>query len=393
MTRQILVHDDDDDLVRRYTRKLGELNIWTDQFTISPLWKDDFVDEMQVLIERQRSLRKDGTRDQVKSELDKTSILVVDFDLVESNPKAEWNSEDVAYLVRSFSDCGVVIGLNLRGCAEFDLTLRDHVDSYADLNIVAQQLHNIGLWQGKSERDKFRPWYWPPMLHFVDRFEDKVKAVQQHFNEPICDVLGIRDVAKFLPASISEFLRGDDPLKTTFKDFVMHSPRTFRAKEKNLSEQAMCRMAAARISSWLENRLLPGQDIVVDAPHLVMRYPSLLDGNTSELDTWNKTASFVEFDQLGIKHSMIEEYRFKESIWISRPVWFWRKLVQSESIKEIVAPWQKEPSKFVFCEDASMFYERDLCKAWDADVDSPYVRRYVRYFAPDIDYQPRMKIL
>jgi hypothetical protein len=390
MKKQILVHDDEDIFVQRYARMLEKLDI--PNFKVVPLCGSDFVREMQILIKRQRILRKGQTEYLEESEFDTAGVFVVDFDLVESDPKAEWTSEDAAYLVRCFSNCGLVIGLNLPTCSEFDLTLRGHLDSYADLNIVAKQLDNTRLWEGKTERDTFRPWYWPSLLSFLDRFEEKVRDVKEHFNDPICDVLGIQNVARLLPRSASQFLGGENPLTTTFGDFVTSSLGALRPKDRNLTTETMYRIAAARISKWLERRVLPGQDIVVDAPHLVMRYPSLLEGDHSKVETWDRTAAFNDFSRLGVKYSTIEEFRFKNSHWISRPVWFWRNLAESENIKEVVAPWEKETSRYVFCEDASVFYDRELCREFDAEVDSPYVRRYVRYF-DGIDYQPLVRTL
>ena len=36
------------------------------------------------------------------------------------------------------------------------------------------------------------------------------------------------------------------------------------------------RVAAARLGKWLERLVLPGQNVLVDAPHLVSRFPSLV---------------------------------------------------------------------------------------------------------------------
>jgi len=90
--------------------------------------------------------------------------------------------------------------------------------------------------------------------------------------------------------------------------------------------------------------------------------------------------------------SMIEQFRFKKVHWFSRPVWCWRELAESVRVKEVREPWEKRPSDYRFCEDASKFYRKTLCKQFSADVDSPYDRRYVRRF-PNVDYEPFTRLV
>lgn len=152
------------------------------------------------------------------------------------------------------------------------------------------------------------------------------------------------------------------------------------------------RIAVTRISKWLERLILPGQDTLVDAPHLVSRYPSLLKEELTDIVTWNKTARFGSYIDLGLDHRKIEEFRFKKSCWLSRPTWFWRGLSECQKIKEVSAPWEKKSTDFAFCEDDSKFHKREECKEFIAESDSPYVQRFVFGFE-DVDYRPKVRLI
>lgn len=86
MKGPILVHDDEDEFVNRYTRKLEDMGIFGEDFPVLPLLRSDFVREMKALIDRQRFLRKGETEHLGSSALDTAAVFVVDFDLVESDP-------------------------------------------------------------------------------------------------------------------------------------------------------------------------------------------------------------------------------------------------------------------------------------------------------------------
>jgi hypothetical protein len=389
MKRQILVHDDESKPIKLYTRRLQSLELLRKDFDVSPLEIDEFRVEMKKLIQRQRMLRNRKRPYPSKSRLDEADIFIVDFDLLKSMPDANWTSEVVAYLCRCFSRCGLIIGLNMPPIREFDLTLTNNVNSYVDVHVVSNQLDNPGLWMGTSKG--FRPWYWPSLVAYLETFQKRLNEVANHLDDPLCEVIGIQHVIEALPRSVSEFI-GIDPLKTTFRQFLFKSSHGLGRKDKNPDKDTLYRIAASRLSKWLEWQVLAGQNIVVDAPHLVERYPSLLKGNSSSVETWNKTATFGNYDDLGLRYQTIEEFRLKKSYWFSRPVWFWRALSEEGKIEEVSEPWKKKPARYRFCEDASRFYDEKLCKRFSSGVDSPYDRRFVKHF-PRIDYQPRVRIL
>jgi len=395
LKEKILVYDDEVRLAATYTSRLQALSFLKERFEVEPITPNDFEKEMKALDSRRRIFRK-KENSYPESLLDEVSILIVDFDLLESfNPFI--TGESVSYLGRCFSKCGLIIGMNQydrRGQpTSFDLTLRGHPESFADLNICSEQLDNPGLWSEK--RRLFRPWHWPQLPDFLDSFKKRVKDVEDHLEEPICETLDIENIESVFPGSISAFL-GRHPAKTTFREFVESSGNGLQAKDENKNDELLARIAAARISKWLERLVLPGQDILVDAPHLASRYPSLLVGDLSETEseteTWNRTTGLVGLDKLSLDHTNIKEYGFKKDHWLSRPTWFWQKLSENQSIKEVSEPWERKKTKFVFCEDTSSFHKQNECTEFYAELASPFRRRFV-YRVNGINYQPAVQLV
>ena len=111
--------------------------------------------------------------------IDNASIFIIDYDLLSSQEEGEEKNEEfftgsltgeiVAYLVRCFSKCKLIIGLNQYGNNPFDLTLRGDLDSFADLNLGGDQLDNPNLWMGdwQDSEQEFRPWSWPNLCDLL----------------------------------------------------------------------------------------------------------------------------------------------------------------------------------------------------------------------------------
>jgi hypothetical protein len=188
----------------------------------------------------------------------------------------------------------------------------------------------------------------------------------------------MKDRTGDFPRLVEKFL-GPSGINATAREFALKSGNGLRPKDNKPTDEVIARVTAARISKWLERMILPGQDILVDAPHLVSRYPSLLNGNPDDLDAWNQTARFEPPEELGINLEDTEKFSLEPSAWLSRPAWFWRELSSSKQIREASKPWDRKPAKYVFAEDSSRFYGKEECTEFMAEVDSPFVRRYVHY--------------
>ena len=412
--QKILIYDDENRRTEDFQRKLDEGLKKAGQsqnFDIVPLKNNAFQESISVLEQRRIAFRdkknicrEESTKNGAE-EIDNASIFIIDYDLLGSqvgeSPLGSLTGEIVAYLVRCFSKCKLIVGLNQYGSNPFDLTLRGDLDSFADLNLGEDQLDNPYLWKGDwgGDRRKFRPWHWPNLSDALRNFNKRVEEVEKNMDTLICEFLGFdRELFRLLPREIVQFIEKQEQkehFQTTFREFVTDSGNGLRFKdskalEKGINDHVLARVGAARISKWLERLVLPEQDILVDAPHLISRYPSLITGNDQKIHTWNKIAQLVSADELALNTDLIKDYQFPKKHWVSRPVWFWDKVRECERVREVIEPWLTVKPDWVFCEDTSYFYHRENCREFLADTASPFTRRFVKYFDA-VDYRPRVR--
>ena len=398
MKKKILIYDDEEKQTERFENTLKQVlkQVGQDQdFAIETLCDNDLQSSIEALQNRQDGFRNDKKCSNVDTKFDEASIFIIDYDLLNSQEVKFLTGEIIAYIVRCFSECKLIVGLNQFGRNSFDLTLRGHLESFADLNLGEVQLSNSDLWRRNwgNLRQDYRPWYWPNLFDSFHNFDRKVAEVEDNLDNPICEVLGFdRELFQLLPREIVQFIGEEkEPAKTTFRDFVLQSGNGLRPKDEIISDdKVLARVGAARISKWLERLVLPEQDFFVDAPHLISRYPSLIADDSEGIKAWNRTAQLIDYSKLGLHTGLIECYRFEKDYWVSRPVWFWNRLREDESIKEVREPWVTTKPDWVFCEDASCFYNQENCKEFFADTASPFTRRFVKGF-DEVDYRPRVR--
>ncbi|MCK5022882.1 MAG: hypothetical protein KAS04_01780, partial [Candidatus Aenigmarchaeota archaeon] len=350
---------------------------------------DNFRKMLFELNDRRKNCLKGREKSENHIDADDAKIFIVDFRLMEKFPGL--NGEEFAYNLLCFSDCKYIIGLNRYHMeSTFDLTLMGNFDSYADLNISYQDLDNQGLWNGKTTG--YRPWYWSNVLNYLKNREKQIREVEKNFNSSICETLKIPEhVMKNIPNSAGNYLGIDrkNISKMTFKDFFLKSNILVPRDLKNdFSVKRKAKIVASRLSKWFEMTILPGQDILVDAPHLVLGFPSLLRGNKKNISTWNKTTKFGLAKDLGIHHQKIKNHIFSEH-WLSRPAWFWHDISEMVEIDEVKEPWKRKDFGFVFAEDASSFYNKNECKNFISSVESSFRERYIKDFRKkSVKYKP-----
>ncbi len=395
-TRKILIFDDEKNRADKWAADLRKVLGAKSGFNVETLDTNDFDNVIEDLEQRRRSEEKDKIS--WNNLLDQADIFIIDFALLKLSRIAYITGESLAYLARCYTRCGLIVALNQFGQNEFDLTLKGHPDSFADLNVGDEHIHNAGLWREPWKR--FRPWVWPFLPQALDTYEKRVAELlapanktKLNLDEPILSFLGLERIVGLLPRSTSAFIqsRGQKIEETTFRNFVQSSRQGLRPQEKPIDAESVARIAAARIHKWLERLVLPGQDILVDAPHLVSRFPSLLKGDPTDRQVWNKVVTFDLPGRPVLRTDVIEKFRFGRENWVSRPCWFWGELSGDEKIEEVRNPWQMiEKADVVFCEDVSKFVLRKVAKEFVADLSSPFARRYVSDVA-GVDYQPRVR--
>lgn len=392
MRMKIAVFDDEKRQRKRWHKHLEELNRGDDVLEMHP---DEFRGQVDALESRRRESRNNNVKTVEEcgkeSEFDTIDILIVDYDLLQS---MELSGEDIAYLVRCYSKCGLVLALNQFGDKRFDLTLQRHPESFADLNIGETYLNDPGLWGDEGWR-QFRPWHWPLLPDLLVKHRKRVDQVREWIEQPILNCLSLDDESVgILPRKTLEFIQcpSIDVEATSFEDFVMCSGKGLKRRDaEGAIDELKPQIASARLHSWLESFVLGAQDILVDAPHLAVRFPSLLEGPITELTSWNETAKIPEPG--GIDRQVLKKLEFPHSHWLSRTSWYWVKARAHEAIQEVADPWSIEEHDYVFCEDTSRFSPREEAHSFVVDLPTKFNRRYVAKVGQgEIEYHPNVRL-
>jgi len=336
--------------------------------------------ELRLLEERRRAARSGGAQPDGASAFDDVDILVVDYDLAaesESATTAAETGERVAYLVRCYSTCGYIVGLNqFANSPVFDLTLTGNPRSFADLNISNEEVDHPALWgQGLLG---YQPWWWPNLREAPAALRRRASILSTEVAIELLTLLGLDDdrVRIQLTRNQSAWLTSSGPLGGFRPTDVLKGRLGLRPKDELASDGDRARVAAARITKWVERVLIPGQHITIDAPHLLTRYPSL--ATTAELaraDLRSKSPeTYMDVDKLAgaaLPRS-----------WYPMQCWLWPLLIDQEDIEENADPFADSPDIGNFCEDVSRFLPRQHTRAFASDFD-PFSRRFVANPPPE----------
>ena len=307
--------------------------------------------------------------------IDSTHVVVVDYDLLRYSPVADTTGSRVAYLLRCFSQCGAIIVVNKYGSMfNPDLSYACNRD-FADVHISSRDLGNAGLWERRF--DGYRPWHWPVVTNTTETFEQCVADVQHNLNTPIADFLGLGRVADWLPYRTTRFLGEKHPFDEVTFEQVARSPSGGAHWKDQLIPGQIARVAAARVQFWLNSMVLPHQNVLVDAPHLVSRFPSLITNGRDDIEAWNQLCVASNRETGRFLDKRLAEYKFQRSHWLHRPGWFWPEISQDETIDEVNNPWGVGEVDWVFCEDQSRFVPIEHAQEVYADVSPPFIHRFV----------------
>jgi hypothetical protein len=365
--------------------------------TIQPraLARKEFVRDMLTISRRRLGARTGefSAFDEGVS-FDSCDVLLVDFDLAgfDEGGLGNLTGEDVAYLARAFTRCGLIVAVNRAGRNAFDLTLQGRPYSYADLHLGADQITNAGLWNSPPWAG-FRPWSWPVLPNAVQDWRECLREVYESWNESVLTYFGLEDLPETaLDPDILGFLgEGPRPEEVTFASFVRSARRGLRPKDRTLPEMERG-LAVGGLRSWLASFVLAGQETLADAPHLAGRLPGLLrvSAEFSPVEALEKT---VEEPLKALRSEDLAVFRFTREHWVGRPAWYGTRLRAGEEFRSwLSTPKGLEGSDLVFCEDSSRFESRTGggLREFRADVGSQFVHRFVRAF-DGVDYYPRVR--
>jgi hypothetical protein len=405
--KKIFILDDEKGFIERLKAQLDKVPTVKKAFEVVACVREEFVSNLLILEKRQRAIRDNVEIPKVRSQIfDAADILVVDYDLARllegiQLPVGVPTGERVAYLARCFSECGLIIALNQfneGGQPLFDLTLCGHPRSFADLNLGSKELDNPGLW--KTEWVGYRPWHWPLLPDAVDCFERRTaRLARVGLEVSIFDHIELPPyLPSVMPIEILQWLapwskKVEDVTTVTFADFLKKSQHGLDVKDQRVTNSLYAsRVASARIGKWLERFVLGGQGILVDAPHLVARFPSLLKGKSKPTrEDLNLTCQIGHQANPSIDERHIKACRFRAVDWLSRPAWFWDQVRSCDEIVEVKEPWKKVELDSRFCEDVSAFVPEKKCQEFSADTPGTYARRFIAK-VDRVDYSPEMKL-
>ncbi len=355
---------------------------------------------IRMLLSRREALRDKHARPEGSCLFDGVDVLIVDYDLLHiDEANTRHTGEGVARLARAFSTAGVIVVLNQYAEAQFDLSLRGHIESHADLNVDGRLVGHLGLWRC-GPWEQFRPWHWPVLVDAVISFRSRAANLASNANlsHPISEALGMfpPDGARLSDTAFGFLAPGaesfDALAQTTFEGFIRANSAAVDTRDADEllthDPEACARIAACRVAKWLEREVLGPQDVLIDIPHLIQRCPFLLRGDIQDLETWNR-AVFGGAEH--VSPLVPKEAWFSAENWLSRPALWWRRIEAAEIIREARNKFDfAQAPDFVFVEDASKFVPLSDAVEFRAGFHNAFDRRFVRKF-PDIRYAPQRR--
>ena len=374
---KVLVYDDLPDIASNLADKIRDA--YSDA-EVKPADHRDFQQLLKLINRRRTEWREVGNEFGMIDlhDADSADVVVVDYDLLRFSETTDTTGSRLAYLLRCFSKCGFIIVLNEFGTNTFDLSLGSPVEGFSDVHIGDVQIGNPGLWLAPFDGfDGYRPWHWPVVPEAKVNFEQCVGEVLENLEAPILKFLGLDHVIDWMPIRARDFLAGEQRIEeVTFESFVKLARGGISTKDELIPEQ-IARVAAARIVTLLNSIILPEQSVLVDAPHLVSRFPSLIQNGCDDLDTWNLLCNPVHHKIDELLTEGLEKHRFPKSHWLWRPAWYWPEINTNENIEEVKDPWNVKEVDWVFCEDISRFVPVKFARDFRAIVSPPFVKRFV----------------
>ncbi|HEX9274352.1 MAG TPA: hypothetical protein VGA01_19315 [Candidatus Binatia bacterium] len=391
---------------------------------------DNLAKKLKTFVENVRKCMKDpkNWKPTEKSDFDDADIIILDNNLAHlAIEGAIMTAESIAGYIRAFSGAPYIISLNKNPDVDFDLRyLVGDYSTRADLALKTEHLANRALWNGEQADATrgFLPWYWPRLNTVAKRRRDQIEFVRRHLDHPVLGSLGFDDEAiNFLslhakgalsPTAESDRGQGTgvSVKQVTFRDVFNTRDRSLPAyserdclsraeKEGNAAiREIVARVVAADIDLWFRRDVVGPQEPLVDVPHLLMRLPFLLGNRTQDINEWNKSI-LANAAPYGLEQKLYSDHlakaKFQHDIWVPAACFWWPKLKADENLNALFAQARTGNwADVVFCEDRSMFLEREPRNApmpieFPVEFEGSWGRRYVSRIA-DIRYAPRSRL-
>lgn len=346
--------------------------------------------ELGVLHSRQKSGKISGE----SSVFDNVPIVVIDYKLGHLDTVGGlMTGEELGKRIRRYTQCGLIVSLNRLPLRLFDLRLAAPPNAGADVSVHHEDLACPGLWLPSWPRG-FRPWSWPSLLEGAASLQERRTAVHSSWQKKLSKVLAIpQELAAVIPTDVSILpyrFRGaaSDLLEMTLEeiaDALVESSDDPQA-ERPLPRSQKEVVVASFIGSWLEHTVLPTQETIIDAPHLVRLQPGLLKGKLT-IENLNTLTSLKRGATLPLRPTKeLKDARTGLDIWVNRPTWWTNRIL--DIVDEI--PDGEASGNVVFAEDSSRFIPKE--KATPFSSPGLFPERYLEgWKALGVDrsiYQP-----
>lgn len=373
MTLNRVVVCDDDERTRESF--VDDINRAVGRVVAANYSAKELKDAIAGLMNRERGTLFDGA-----------DVAVIDNRLIDEwtqpdDPKV--SAEQLADYVRTSSTAEVVLILNQYREIDFDLRLDGRLDSYADLNITDRCLDRTALWT-EAAPEGFRPWSWPVLERTVEQMPKRRAwlMADERLDRPVLEELGLSDerVERSLSRVAADFLHPQRAsAEVTFRNFVEGATRATDQKERQRiahDDDLAAKIAAARLGKWLEATILGPQDVLVDVPHLLERFPCLVMDPQS-IASWNAAISWSGVDGFKSKDVEPQLWTLHEN-WLSRPAYLWPLVQNDEALAaDLMGCFAASdaPAEVGFCEDLSRFLPIAETREFVADLYSAFDRR------------------
>lgn len=334
---------------------------------------------------------------------DGIDVLAVDYDLIHLDEEgSRTTGEGIARLARTFSNCGVIVVMNQFKGPQFDLGMRGHLDSFAEINVDATLVGRAALWRDLEPTDgQFDPTIWTPLPQQLGAVRTLSGELQNKgLDTPLMEAIGLNESAL---AELSDTAFGFLSLEAeTASELANVTPRTFLnrwlAGELVTTLEAHARktlydFTAFRVAKWLDRSVLRPMDVLVDSAHLIDRLPFMIDPEKLDATDANAWAKAARDPENSLRMDILGQYRNENaSKVLGRTVFDWYRLSGDDKIDELQDAYlEAQPERFYLAEDTSRFVTKDAITRYRSDFHNFGDRRAVERLA-DVTYGPMRRV-
>lgn len=371
-----------------------------EDYTVSRL--ETAKDQVSTLLLRKIAVEKGEDPLAHATDFDEIDVLVVDYDLLHLDETGgRTTGEGIARLARSLSKCGAIVVMN-QYKGQFDLGMRGHLDSFADVNIDAPLVGRAALWtRVDAAQGQFNPTTWTPLPTLLDAAR-KLTAMlaEQGIDAPVMPLIGLGTVAL---AELSDTAFGFLSLNAqTAEELAAVTAREFlqRSLDKRFVDCLLAKapnilfgFAAFRLVKWLDRAVLRPMDVLIDGLHLIDRLPFMIDPakvDVSDPAAWVKAAAAPT---TSLQWELLKDYHNDlASSALGRTVFDWFRLANDGKVDEMQDAYlESDPARYYLAEDTSRFVEKEALTRYRADFHNFGDRRGIEKLA-DVTYGPLRRI-